>query len=78
MAAPDHRTRQHHPASQADLVLATFRRVSWQRIELRADGTGRGLVTGLRHRLPSTIEVTLPVARELQQRGLRTVVARTD
>ena len=78
MAATDHRTRHNEPAFQADVVVRTFRRLSWQRIELRADGSGRGVVTGLRHRLPSTVEVTLPVAVELRRRGLRTVVTRID
>ena len=58
------------------MVVRTFRRLSWQRIELRADGSGHGVVTGLRHRLPSSVEVSVPVARELQRRGLRTVVSR--
>jgi hypothetical protein len=77
MAATEHDTRHNAPPTQADVVVRTFRRLSWQRIELHADGTGRGFVTGLRHRLPSTIEVSLPVARELERRGLRTVVNRT-
>ena len=74
MAATEHDTRQHAPPSQADVVVRTFRRLSWQRIELHADGSGRGLVTGIRHRLPCTLEVSVAVARELERRGLRTVV----
>jgi hypothetical protein len=76
MAATDHRARHDAPADQADVVVRSFRRLSWQRIEVRADGTGRGVVTGLRHRLPTSLEVSLPVARELQRRGLRTVTNR--
>jgi hypothetical protein len=76
MAATAHPTRHPDPASQAERVIRTFRWISWQRIELGADGSGRGLVTGLRHRLPSTIEVSLGTAYELRRRGVRTVVHR--
>jgi len=76
MAATDHPTRQHTPADHADAVARCFRRIAWQRIELRAGGGGRGLVTGLRHRLPSTLEVPLDTAIELRRRGVRTVVHR--
>jgi hypothetical protein len=76
MAAIDHPSRQHGPAAQAARVIRTFRRISWQRIELDAKGHGRGVVTGLRHRLPSTIEVSLETAFELRRRGVRTVVHR--
>ena len=78
MAATDHLARHHGPDTQAARVIRTFRRISWQRVELRPDGTGRGVVTGLRHRLPATVEVSLETAWELQRRGVRTVVHRAD
>ena len=77
MPATDHPARHHSAETRADRLVRTFRRVSWQRIEVAADGTGRGLVTGLRHRLPATVEVPLDVALVLQRRGVRTVVRRT-
>jgi len=74
MAATDHRPRQQRSDEQADRVIRTFRRISWQRIEVDDDGNGRGLVNGIRHRLPSTLEVSLDTAHELHRRGIRTVV----
>jgi hypothetical protein len=74
MAATDHLTRQQPPAEQADRVIGTFRRISWQRIEVDGDGHGRCLVHGIRHRLPSTLEVSLETGYELRRRGVRTVV----
>jgi hypothetical protein len=73
-ARSPHRT---DPASAgADAIVRGFRRIGWQRIDLHADGTGHGTVTGTRHRLPTTVAVPLAVARELQRRGVRTVVHR--
>jgi hypothetical protein len=77
MAATDHLARLHGPAAQAEHVIRTFRRISWQRIEFDAHGHGRGVVSGVRHRLPSTIEVSLETAYELRRRGVRTVFSRT-
>jgi hypothetical protein len=71
----------HRPdtaSSRADAIVRCFRRIGWQRIDLRADGTGQGTLTGTRHRLPTTMAVPLAVARELQRRGIRTVVHRAS
>jgi hypothetical protein len=60
----------------ADAIVRCFRRIGWQRIDLRADGTGESTLTGMRHRLPTTLAVPLAVAWELERRGVRTIVHR--
>lgn len=77
MPATDHPARHESAETRADRIVHTFRRLSWQRIEVGPDGAGRGLVTGLRHRLPATVEVPLDVAVILRRRGVRTVIHRT-
>lgn len=74
MAVLDHPSRHQDAETRADRLVRTFRRVSWQRIELDGAGGGRGLVTGLRHRLPATVEVPLDVALVLRRRGVRSVI----
>jgi hypothetical protein len=74
MAATDHPARHDTAEAQADRLVRTFRRVSWQRIEVTSSGDGRGLVTGVRHRLPCTVEVPLDVAMVLRRRGVQSVV----
>ena len=78
MAATDHPARHETADIRADRLVRTFRRVSWQRIEVDPDGEGRGLVTGLRHRLPTTVEVPLDVAMVLRRRGVRSVIRRVE
>lgn len=78
MAAIDHPARHDTADARADRLVRTFRRLSWQRIEVDAEGSGRGLVTGLRHRLPATVEIPLDVALVLRRRGVRTVVRRVE
>ena len=78
MAATDHPARHHSAEVRADQLVRSFRRLSWQRIEVRPDGSGRGLLTGMRHRLPTTVEVPLDVALVLRRRGVRSVVRRVD
>ena len=74
MATTDHSARHHLPLDPATDVERAFRRISWQRIELAADGTGRGVVVGTGHRRSTSIAVTLDTALELRRRGVRTVV----
>lgn len=76
MPTLDHPARHESAETRADRLVRTFRRLSWQRIEVRPDGSGRGLVTGLRHRLPTTVEVPLDVAMVLRRRGVRSVIRR--
>jgi hypothetical protein len=76
MPATDHPARHDSAETRAERLLRTFRRLAWQRIEVAPDGTGRGLVTGTRHRLPTTVEVPLDVALVLRRRGVRTVIHR--
>ena len=78
MAATDHPARHESPEQRADRIVRAFRRVSWQRIEVDGAGGGRGLVTGVRHRLPSTVEVPLEVAMVLRRRGVRSVIRRVE
>jgi hypothetical protein len=78
MPVTDQPARHASAETRADQLVRTFRRVSWQRIELRDDGSGRGVVTGQRHRLPTTVEVPLDVALILRRRGVRSVVRRVD
>ncbi|HET6665632.1 MAG TPA: hypothetical protein VFG94_15300 [Acidimicrobiales bacterium] len=69
----------HRPvtaSSRADAIVRCFRRIGWQRIDLRPDGTGQGVLSGTRHRLPTTMAVPLAVAWELRRRGVRTVLHR--
>jgi hypothetical protein len=76
MATTDHPARDNRSAQLADRVARAFRRISWQRIELDPDGHGRGVVFGHRHRRASTLTIPLATARELQRRGVRTIVHR--
>lgn len=74
MAILDHPAR-HAPASHpADEVMRAFRRISWQRIEVGADGTGRATVFGSCHRRSTSLVVSLRTALELRRRGVCTVV----
>lgn len=59
---------------RAGVVLRSFGRIVGQRIEV--DGTGRGhsVVLGVRHRRPASCTVGLAVGRELERRGVPTVV----
>lgn len=76
MAITDHLAR-HDPAhSPADDVERAFRHIAWQRIELAADGTGRGVVVGTGHRRSTSVCVSLDTALELRRRGVKTVVHR--
>ena len=76
MAITDHPARHDLAPSPADEVERAFRRISWQRIELAADGTGRGIVVGTGHRRSTSVTVSLDTAIELCRRGVRTVVHR--
>lgn len=78
MAAIDHPARHDSAEARAHRLVGTFRRVSWQRIEVDAAGGGRGLVTGVRHRLPCTVEVPLDVAMVLRRLGVQSVIRRVD
>jgi hypothetical protein len=62
---------------RATVVLGTFGRVVGQRIELDATGRGRSVVLGVRHRRPASCTVALAVGRELERRGVPTVVGTT-
>ena len=76
MAIPDHTARHDLAPNPADDVVRAFRRISWLRIELAADGTGRGVVVGTGHRRSTSLVVSLDTALELRRRGVRTVVHR--
>ena len=76
MAMINHPARHDGTATLADRVLRAFRRVDWQRIEIDPDGHGHGVVVGHRHRRLATVTVPLDTARELQRRGVRTIVHR--
>ena len=76
MAITDHTAPHDLAPNPADDVERAFRRISWQRIELAADGTGRGVVVGTGHRRSTSLVVTLDTALELRRRGVRTVVHR--
>jgi hypothetical protein len=76
MAITDHSARHDLAPHPADDVVRAFRRISWQRIELAADGTGRGVVVGTGHRRSTSLIVSLDTALELRRRGVRTVVHR--
>ncbi len=63
----------------ASRLVRSFRHVSWQRIEVDAGGRWqRATVVGVRHRLPTWVEIPLDVAAALQGRGVRTVVRGKD
>lgn len=76
MATTDHPARHDGTATLADRVLRAFRRVDWQRIDLGPDGRGHGIVVGHRHRRLATVTIPLATARELQRRGVCTIVHR--
>jgi hypothetical protein len=76
MAITDHPARHDPAPSPADEVERAFRRIAWQRIELAADGTGRGVVVGTGHRRSTSVTVSLDTALELRRRGVRTLVHR--
>ena len=68
---PEPNARAEAAASQ---LVRSFRHLSWQRIDVDADGRRRATVIGVRHRLPTWVEVPVEVAVALEARGLRTVV----
>lgn len=59
---------------RAAVVLRSFGRIVGQRIELDATGQGRSVVLGVRHRRPTSCTVGLAVGRELERRGVPTVM----
>lgn len=61
--------------TRAESVLASFGRVVGQRIVLDRSGRPRCMLLGVRHRRPVSCTVGLGVARELQRRGVPTVIA---
>ena len=54
-------------------LAASFRRLSWARLELTATGP-RSSVSGIRHRLPVTVDVPVDAVLGLAQRGVPTLV----
>jgi hypothetical protein len=76
MAITDHPARHDLAPNPADEVQRAFRRIAWQRIELFADGSGRGVVVGTGHRRSTSLSVSLDTALELRRRGVKTIVHR--
>lgn len=56
-------------------VAASFRRVSWARLEVGEAGA-RATVSGVRHRLPATVGVPVDAVLGLAERGVPTLVVR--
>jgi ABC-type taurine transport system ATPase subunit len=67
-------TEHTSPDVAASRLLRSFRRISWQRIEIADDGECRAVVFGVRHRLPTRVQVPVDVALALRARGIRTIV----